>query len=161
MRPNQLPDASRIVDIPLKDWADVGDNAANVVRDQIKNKRAIKGSYDPSYAVAKKNRKAARSQASTETSFVDLTLTGKMLQNIKRQKVGKNSVTIGVIGTYAERAVELQRRGFKKGADWYIFNKKITNQIGLETMKRLDKTFNKNIRQYTKKPITFTIGKRF
>ena len=70
-------DASRIIDIPLKDWKDVGDNAANVVRDQIKNKRAIKGSYDPSYAVAKKNRKAARSQASTETSFVDLTLTGR------------------------------------------------------------------------------------
>ena len=45
-------DASRIVDIPLKDWADVGDNAANVVRDQIKNKRGIKGIYDPSFAVA-------------------------------------------------------------------------------------------------------------
>jgi len=161
MRPNQLPDASRIVDIPLKDWADVGDNAANVVRDQIRNKRAIKGSYHPNYAIAKKSRKAARNQSSTETSFVNLTLTGKMLDNVKRQKVDKDSVTIGVIGTYAERASGLQRRGFKKGADWYIFNKKITNEIALETMKRIDKTFNKNIKQYTKKPITFTIGKRF
>ena len=154
-------DASRIVDIPLKDWADVGDNAANVVRDQIRNKRAIKGGYDPSYAVAKKNRKAARSQASTETSFVDLTLTGKMLQNIKRQKIDKDGVTIGVIGTYAERAEKLKDRGRRKGADWFIFNDKITKVILSDTVKRLDKTFDKNIQKYTRKPVTFTIGKRF
>ena len=153
-------DASRIVDIPLKDWADVGDNAANVVRDQIRNKRAIKGSYDPSYAIAKKNRKAARNQASTETSFVDLTLTGKMLQNIKRQKIDKDGVTIGVIGTYAERAEKLKDRGRRKGADWFIFNKRITDAIIKDTVDRLDDRFDKNIRQYTKKPITFSIGKR-
>tara|TARA_R100001530_G_scaffold19521_1_gene16447 strand:+ start:772 stop:1254 length:483 start_codon:yes stop_codon:yes gene_type:complete len=154
-------DASRIIDIPLKTWADVGDNAANIVRDQIRNKRAIKGDYDPEYAEAKRSRKAARSQSSTETGFIDFTLTGKMLDNIKRQKVEKDGVTIGVIGTYGKRASDLQRRGFKKGNDWYIFNKTITNAIGADTLRRLDKNFEKNLRAYTKKPITFTIGKRF
>ena len=153
-------DASRIVDIPLKDWADVGDNAANVVRDQIRNKRAIKGDYDPGYAMAKKSRKAARSQSRTETGFVNLTLTGKMLDNVKRQKVEKNGVTIGVMGTYAERAEKLKARGRKKGADWFIFNKRITDAIIKDTVDRLDDRFDKNIRQYTKKPITFSIGKR-
>ena len=154
-------DASRIVDIPLKNWADVGDNAANVVRDQIRNKRAIKGDYDPKYAEAKRSRQAARSQSSTETGFVNLTLTGKMLDNVKRQKIEKDGVTIGVIGTYADRARDLQSRGFRKGHDWYIFNRAITNQIGLDTVKRLDKHFDKNIKQYAKKPVTLTIGKRF
>ena len=154
-------DASRIVDIPLKDWADVGDNAANVVRDQIRNKRAIKGSYHPGYAIAKKNRKAARSQSSTETGFVNLTLTGKMLDNIKRQKIDKDGVTIGVIGTYAKRAEELKDRGRRKGADWFIFNKRITDAIIKDTVDRLDDRFDKNIQKYTRKPVTFTIGKRF
>ena len=160
MRPNKLPDASRIIDIPLKDWKDVGDNAANVVREQIRDKRAIKGDYHPGYAIAKKSRKAARSQSSTETGFVNLTLTGKMLDNVKRQKVEKNGVTIGVMGTYAERAEKLKARGRKKGADWFIFNDKISKEIVSDTVRRLDKTFDKNIRQYTKKPITFSIGKR-
>tara|TARA_R100001594_G_scaffold1443_2_gene6336 strand:+ start:2916 stop:3398 length:483 start_codon:yes stop_codon:yes gene_type:complete len=154
-------DASRIVDIPLKNWADVGDNAANVVREQIKEKRAIKGKYSTKYAIAKSSRKAARSQASTETGFVDFTLTGKMLENIKRQKIEKDGVTIGVIGTYASRASGLQRIGARKGQDWYIFNRKITNQVGLDTVKRLDKHFDRNIKQYARKPITLTIGKRF
>ena len=154
-------DASRVVDIPLKTWADVGDNASNIVRAQIRNKRAIKGDYDPKYANAKRNREAARSQSSTQTGFIDLTLTGKMLDNIKRQKVEKNGVTIGVIGTFAERASNLQRKGFKKGNDWYIFNKQITRAIALDTVKRLDKNFAKNVKQYARKPITLTVGKRF
>lgn len=151
--------AERIVDIPLKSWADIGDNASNVVREQIREKRIIKGDYSPKYAEAKRSNQAAQNQASTETGFIDLTLTGKMLNNLKRRKVEKDGVTIGLISTYAKRAVSLQRRGFKKGADWYIFNKTITNQIALDTMKRLDRQFEKNLRIVTKKPITITIGK--
>ena len=151
--------ASRIVDIPLNTWKDVGNNASNVVRDQIRKRRIIKGDYSPSYATAKRNRKAARSQSSTETGFVDLTLTGKMLDNLKVRKVSSDGVTIGFIGTYAKRVQDLQSRGFKKGADWFVFNNDVTNQIALDTVKRIDKQLNMNIKVATKQPITFTIGK--
>ena len=75
------------------------------------------------------------------------------------QGTSKNSVTVGLIGTFARRVQELQRIGFKKGADWYIFNKRITRAITTETVQRIDKQFAKNIKIATKKPITFTIGK--
>ena len=149
----------KIVDIPLNTWDAIGDNACNVVREQIREKRALTGKYSKSYAIAKSSRKAAQSQSSTEVGFVDLTLTGKMLLALERQNTSKNSVTIGLIGTYARRVQELQRIGFKKGADWYIFNKRITRAITTETVQRIDKQFAKNIKIATKKPITFTIGK--
>ena len=152
-------DASRIVDIPLKSWRDVGNNASNVVREQIRERKAIKGNYSPSYAIAKRTKKAAQRQSSTETGFVDLTLTGKMLDNLKVRKITQDDVTIGFVGTYAKRVQDLQKTGFKKGFDWYVFNKTITNQIALDTVQRLDEQFEKNIRVATKKPITFTIGK--
>jgi len=149
----------KIVDIPLKTWESIGDNACTVVREQIREKRALTGKYSKSYAIAKSSRQAAQSQSSTEVGFVDLTLTGKMLLALKRQNTSKNSVTIGLLGTYARRVQELQRIGFKKGADWYIFNKRITRAITAETIKRIDKQFAKNIKIATKKPITFSIGK--
>ena len=84
-----------------------------------------------------------------------------MLDNVKRQKIDKDGVTIGVIGTYAKRAEELKDRGRRKGADWFIFNKRITDAIIKDTVDRLDDRFDKNIQKYTRKPVTFTIGKRF
>jgi len=150
----------KIVDIPLKTWDSIGDNACTVVREQIREKRALTGKYSRSYATAKSSRQAAQSQSSTEVGFVDLTLTGKMLNDLKVQGTSKNSVTIGLIGTFARRVQELQRIGFKKGSDWYIFNKRITRAITADTTKRIDKQFAKNIKIATKKPITFEIGKR-
>ena len=150
----------KIVDIPLNTWDAIGDNACNVVREQIREKRALTGKYSKSYATAKSSRQAAQSQSSTETGFVNLTLTGKMLDDLKVQGKSKNSVTVGLIGTFARRVQELQRIGFKKGADWYIFNKRITRAITAETVQRIDKQFAKNIKIATKKPITFEIGKR-
>tara|TARA_R100001463_G_scaffold30860_2_gene70037 strand:+ start:129 stop:605 length:477 start_codon:yes stop_codon:yes gene_type:complete len=149
----------KIVDIPLKTWSAIGDNACNVVREQIREKRALTGKYSKSYATAKSSRKASQSQSSTETGFVNLTLTGKMLDNLKVRNKSKNSVTIGLIGSYAKRVQELQRIGFKKGSDWYIFNKRITRAITADTTQRIDKQFAKNIKIATKKPITFSIGK--
>ena len=84
-----------------------------------------------------------------------------MLDNLKIRGKSKDSVTIGLIGTYARRVQELQRRGFKKGADWYIFNKKITRAITADTIQRIDKQFAKNIKIATNKPITLHLGKRF
>ncbi len=150
----------KIVDIPLKTWDSIGDNACNVVREQIREKRALTGKYSRYYATAKSSRQAAQSQSSTETGFVNLTLTGKMLDALKVQGTSKDSVTIGLIGTFARRVQELQRIGFRKGSDWYIFNKRITRAITADTTKRIDKQFAKNIKIATKKPITFEIGKR-
>ena len=133
----------KIVDIPLNTWDAIGDNACNVVREQIREKRALTGKYSKSYATAKSSRQAAQSQSSTETGFVNLTLTGKMLDDLKVQGTSKNSVTVGLIGTFARRVQELQRIGFKKGADWYIFNKRIKRNADKETAK----------------PINFKIGK--
>ena len=149
----------KIVDIPLNTWESIGDNACNVVRKQIREKRALTGKYSKSYAIAKSSRQAAQNQSSTEVGFVDLTLTGKMLLALERQNTSKNSVTIGLLGTYAKRVQDLQRIGFKKGADWYIFNKKITRAITADTIQRINKQFAKNIKIATKKPITFRIGK--
>ena len=104
----------KIVDIPLKTWDSIGDNACNVVREQIREKRALTGKYSRSYATAKSSRQAAQSQSSTETGFVNLTLTGKMLDALKVQSLSKDSVTIGLIGTFARRVQKLQRIGFKK-----------------------------------------------
>ena len=151
----------KIIDIPLKTWEQIGKNASNVVREQIREKRVLKGKYSRSYAIAKSSGQAAQSQSSTQTGFVDLTLTGKMLDNLKIRGKSKDSVTIGLIGTYARRVQELQRRGFKKGADWYIFNKKITRAITADTIQRIDKQFAKNIKIATNKPITLHLGKRF
>ena len=142
----------KIIDIPLKTWDAIGDNACNVVRDQIRNKKAIKGNYSRSYATAKKAGQAAQSQSSKETGFVDLTLTGKMLDNLKVRSKSTDSVTIGLLGTYSKRVQELQSRGFKKGADWYIFNKRITRAITTETAQRINK-------QFANKPITFRLGR--
>ena len=152
---SQLPDLKRIVDIPLNDWRDVGNNASNIVREQIRDKRAIKGSYSAKYAINKSSRKAARSQASTQTSFVNLTLTGKMLDNLKVRKVESDGVTIGLIGTFASRAENLRQ---KMGYD--MFNDKILDAVSRDTLKRINKKLATNIKQVTKKPVEFKIGKK-
>ena len=73
----KIKNASQLPNVPLKSWSDIGDHAANVTRKSVRG-GVLGGEYSTEYAELKKARLAAPKgvpQASTKTSFVDLTLT--------------------------------------------------------------------------------------
>jgi hypothetical protein len=147
--------ASDIPKIPLKTWEDIGDNAANITRTSIRD-GVLGGSYSKSYAENKKARKAAprgSSQSSTQTKFVDLTLTGKMLDELKTTKFDKNSATIGLSGHNAEKA----RHNAKRDSD--IFDDKVLALIMKDTFARVGRKIDSNIKKFSRKDLVINVGK--
>lgn len=167
--------ASDIPKIPLNTWEDIGDNAASITRTSIRRgvlekkykthepfwftKMTKNGPikiYAEDYPTRKGKRKAAprgSSQASTETNFVDLTLTGKMLDELKTTKFDKNSATIGLSGFNAEKA----RHNAKRGYD--IFDDKILALIMKDTFARVGKKIDSNIKKFSRKDLVINVGK--
>ena len=71
---------NKTFDIKLKTFEDLADASANEVIDQVRNKKAIKGKYSPSYAAYKKK----FGYASKETGYIDLTFDGTTLDSYMR-----------------------------------------------------------------------------
>jgi len=148
--------ADRIVDIPLNTWSDIGDFIGNEVRRLVRDKKVLGGSYKPKYAELKKARQAAPKgvpQASTSTK-PDLTLTGKMLDDLRREKVSKTQVELGMLAFNIEKMKGNDRRGWDM-----LDNTKILEPIGNSIRKRISDQFGKNIRKWSKGDIVISIGK--
>tara|TARA_B100001123_G_C15069735_1_gene931108 strand:- start:298 stop:759 length:462 start_codon:yes stop_codon:yes gene_type:complete len=147
--------SERIVDIPLKSWSDIGDFVGNEVRRLVRDKKVLGGSYNPEYAELKQSRSAAPRgvpQASTSTK-PDLTLTGKMLDDLRREKVSKNQVSLSML----RYNVEKMKGNIKRGWDM-LDNTKVLKPIRNNVNKRIGKQFDKNINKWSKDDIFITIG---
>jgi len=147
--------ASRIVDIPLNSWEDIGDFIGNEVRRLVRNKKVLGGSYNPFYKNLKTSGKASPSgvpQSST-SGKPDLTLTGKMLDDLSREKVSKTQVELGML----EYNIEKMKGNIKRGWDM-LDNSKVLKPITNNVEKRLGKQFDKNIRKWSKDDIVIQIG---
>ena len=138
--------------IPLKSWRDIGDYASIRIRKLIRG-GILKGKYSKGYAEAKSSRKAGggASITSTNTSFVDLTLTGKMLGELKTIKVGENFVRIGLSGFNAEKAESNARRGYD------LFDNKVLRSVEVDIIQRIDRRVDSNVKKYERDSID--IGK--
>ena len=148
--------AERIVDIPLNTWSDIGDFIGNEVRRLVRDKKVLGGSYNPQYAELKKSRSAAPRgvpQASTSAK-PDLTLTGKMLDDLRREKVSKNQVSLGML----RYNIEKMKGNIKRGWDM-LDNIKVLKPITERVNKRIGKQFDKNIRKWSRDDIVINIGK--
>ena len=148
--------AERIVDIPLNTWSDIGDLIGNEVRRRVRDKKVLGGSYNPQYAELKKSRSAAPRgvpQASTSTK-PDLTLTGKMLDDLRREKVSKNQVSLGMLAFNIEK----MKGNIKRGWDM-LDNTKVLKPITERVNKRIGKQFDKNISKWSRDDIVINIGK--
>ena len=148
--------AERIVDIPLNTWSDIGDFVGNEVRRLVRDKKVLGGSYNPQYAELKKSRSAAPRgvpQASTSAK-PDLTLTGKMLDDLRREKVSKNQVSLGML----RYNIEKMKGNIKRGWDM-LDNTKVLKPITERVNKRIGKQFDKNIRKWSRDDIVINIGK--
>ena len=148
--------AERIVDIPLNTWMDIGDFIGNEVRRLVRDKKVLGGSYKPKYAELKKARRAAPKgvpQASTSTE-PDLTLTGKMLDDLRREKVSKTQVELGML----QFNIEKMKGNIKRGWDM-LDNTEVLEPIKNNISKRIEKQFGKNIRKWSKGDIVISIGK--
>ena len=147
--------ADRIVDIPLNTWSDIGDFIANEVRRRVRDKKVLGGSYNPEYANLKKSGHASPGvpQASTSTK-PDLTLTGKMLDDLRREKVSKNQVSLGML----RYNIEKMKGNIKRGWDM-LDNTKVLKPITERVNKRIGKQFDKNISKWSRDDIVINIGK--
>ena len=148
--------AERIVDIPLNTWSDIGDFVGNEVRRLVRDKKVLGGSYNPQYAELKKSRSAAPRgvpQASTSAK-PDLTLTGKMLDDLRREKVSKNQVSLGML----RYNIEKMKGNIKRGWDM-LDNTKVLKPITERVNKRIGKQFDKNISKWSRDDIVINIGK--
>ena len=148
--------AERIVDIPLNTWSDIGDFVGNEVRRLVRDKKVLGGSYNPQYAELKKSRSAAPRgvpQASTSTK-PDLTLTGKMLDDLRREKISKNQVSLGML----RYNIEKMKGNIKRGWDM-LDNTKVLKPITERVNKRIGKQFDKNISKWSRDDIVINIGK--
>ena len=148
--------AERIVDIPLNTWSDIGDFVGNEVRRLVRDKKVLGGSYNPQYAELKKSRSAAPRgvpQASTSAN-PDLTLTGKMLDDLRREKVSKNQVSLGML----RYNIEKMKGNIKRGWDM-LDNTKVLKPITERVNKRIGKQFDKNISKWSRDDIVINIGK--
>ena len=151
----KIKNASELPNIPLKSWSDIGDHAANVTRKSVRG-GVLGGEYSTEYAELKKARLAAPKgvpQASTKTSFVDLTLTGKMLGELKRTKTGKDFVDVGLSGFNAKKAEANKSRGYD------LFDSKVLNEIEKEVSVKVGNQIQSNIKSYARDKITFNVGK--
>ena len=92
-------------------------------------------------------------QSSRQTSYVDLTLTGKMLGELKRNKTGKDFVEVGLSGFNAKKAEANKSRGFD------LFDSKILNEIEKEVSGRVGNQIQSNIKSYARDKVTFNVGK--
>ena len=148
--------ASRIVDIPLNNWKDIGDEIANQVRDLVRDKKVLGGSYNPEYANLKKSGQASPGvpQASKEGTKPDLTLTGKMLDDLRREKVSKDQVSLGML----RYNIEKMKGNIKRGWDM-LDNTKVLKPITENVNKRIGKQFDKNISKWSRDDIVINIGK--
>ena len=148
--------SERIVDIPLNTWSDIGDFVGNEVRRLVRDKKVLGGSYNPQYAELKKSRSAAPRgvpQASTSAK-PDLTLTGKMLDDLRREKVSKNQVSLGML----RYNIEKMKGNIKRGWDM-LDNTKVLKPITERVNKRIGKQFDKNISKWSRDDIVINIGK--
>ena len=128
-----------IPDIKLRTLEDIADNAANEVRDQVRNKRVIKGKYSSNYAAYK----AKRGSFSKNISFIDLTFSGSTLDSYMRLPNESNKKK-QVVGFTSKEAANVGKGWEKKGYNLFAssvvkaIDKTIDNAIG----KNLKKNFN-------------------
>ena len=157
IRKNQ---ASRIVDMPLNNWKDIGDEIANQVRDLVRDKKVLGGSYTKNYRTLKSAGMAAPSgvpQASNSPK-PDLTLTGKMLSDLRRENVFPNRVELGMLAFNIKKMEGLKRK--RTGDKWDMLdNTKVLKPITERVNKRIGKQFDKNISKWSRDDIVINIGK--
>jgi len=145
--------------MPLNNWKDIGDEIANQVRDLVREKKVLGGSYNPEYADLKKSRRASPGvpQASTSTK-PDLTLTGKMLDDLRRENVFPNRVELGMLAFNIKKMEGLKRK--RTGDKWDMLdNTKVLKPITENVNKRIGKQFDKNISKWSRDDIVINIGK--
>jgi len=151
--------ASRIVDIPLNTWEDIGDFIGNEVRRLVRNEKVLGGSYNTNYKNLKTSGKASPSgvpQSST-SGEPDLTLTGKMLDDLRRENVFHNRVELGMLAFNIKKMEGLKRK--RTGDKWDMLdNTEVLKPITNNVEKRLGKQFDKNIRKWSKDDIVIQIG---
>ncbi len=147
--------ASRIVDMPLNTWKDVGDEIANQVRSLVRDDRVLGKlkEYSREYAELKSSRKAAPRQASTST-VPDLTLTGKMLSNFRRLVIDKFSVGLGFSAKVHKDKMDINA---SRGWDM-LDNNEVLKPIEKNVSKRISKQFDKNIRKWADDDVVIQIG---
>ena len=148
--------SNKIVDIPLKNWKDIGDFIGNEVRELVRDKKVLGGSYSSDYRISKSSGTASPRgvpQAST-SSKVDLTLTGKMLDDLKRDRVSKNQVTLSLLTINKKK----MNSNMKKGWDM-LDNNKVLKPIKSSINKRLESQINKNINNWEKGKIVINLNK--
>ena len=158
IRKNQ---ASRIIDIPLRTWSDVGDEIANQVRELVGEQKVLGTtySYSSKYSNRKSKGKAAPRQASTST-IPDLTLTGKMLNNFRRLEVrpGANG-SVGLGMTAKVHSDKMKFNADRSPSLDMLHKTKVLKPIENNISNRIGKQFDKNIRKWEKDNIILSIEK--
>ena len=140
---------NKIVDIKLETFEDLADASANEVIDQVRNKKAIKGKYSPSYAAYKKK----FGYASKETGYIDLTFDGTTLDSYMRIPSESNKIK-QVVGFSNKEAANVAAGWAKK--KYNLFTTKILKAIEKIIDSNIDKKLKKNFDQASGR-ITITI----
>jgi len=140
---------NKIVDIKLETFEDLADASANEVIDQVRNKKAIKGKYSPSYAAYKKK----FGYASKQTGYIDLTFDGTTLDSYMRIPSESNKVK-QVVGFSNKEAANVAAGWGKK--KYNLFTTKIVKAIEKIIDNNIGKKLKKNFDQASGR-ITITI----
>ncbi len=144
MKTRELKD---LLFIPVTTWKQIAERMVNSIRFHVQKKKYFSNRpYKPEYAELKSENRAltgGATQASRST-IPDLTLTGKMLGDLRVLKVDDESCTIGWSGFNAQKVIENAKR-----------NRAITTKdeplippVLKEVLADIDKAFGKSINSY-------------
>lgn len=126
------------------EWEAIGDKSANEMREQIQAQKFFAGTpYTREYRERKIRRKAGRKgvSISSTSGIPDLTLTGKMLQQLKTTKITTKNVFIGWIGAITN-IVEGNARNNRDVRD-----PKLLDIVGVKSRSVVERTLNKHIKR--------------
>ena len=147
-------------------WRLTGELVSNMIRDRVRKKStnylgAKFQSYETSYSTKKAARKAGRkgqSISSTSTS-PDMTLTGKTMDDLQVRSADKDGVTYGWLGIFADVITNLYER--KNYQVIGLSGNKVlhTDEENFIT-KRLEKQYDKNIKEYESEDVIIKLDLR-
>ena len=100
-----------IVDVPPKDWRDIGENLCESIREHVRHQTYFSiVPYSPEYASAKSAGDIQHGASKYRGGGVNLSLTGKMLDGLAVRQA-KDGVVIGWLGAEAAKVAGNARKG--------------------------------------------------
>ena len=146
--------SSKILEIPLTTWNDVGDSVAGQVEIKVRQEKVLgrtSRKYSQKYA-AKKATNFVSGQSSN-SQVVDLTLTGRMIDNLKRVRALKNGVELGMSNIHIKKMEANQDRGWDMLDDNLVLK-----PIAANVSRRLEGAITRNIKRWERDVLVFELG---